>query len=187
MIERTFIMIKHDGVQRALVGEIIKRFEQKGLKIAAMKLVEPTEEMAEKQYRMTDEWVEKLAGKTRKAAKEKGKEIKETDKEIAERVKKWTKEYLLEGPVVAIVFEGYHAIEIGRRLVGHTEARQAEVGTIRGDFTVESYELADLKKRAIRNIIHASSSKEEAETEINIWFKKEEIHDYERKDWSVMH
>ncbi len=186
-MEKTIILVKHDGVQRGLVGEIIKRFEQRGLKIAGLKMVKPTAEIAEKQYRMTEAWVKKLAGNTRKAAKEKGIELKETDKEIAERVRGWLKKYLMEGPIVAICFEGFHAIEVGRKIVGHVEARQAENGTIRGDYTVESYEIADAKKRAIRNLVHASGNKEEAEAEVNLWFKPEELFEYKRKEWEVMH
>ncbi|MFH1399517.1 MAG: nucleoside-diphosphate kinase [Candidatus Woesearchaeota archaeon] len=186
-MERTVILVKHDGVQRGLVGEIIRRFEQKGLKIAAMKLVHPTKEHAKNQYRLTEAWIEKLAKNTRKAAKEKGLEIKETDRQIAERVQEWLIEYLCEGPIVAILLEGHHAIEIGRKIVGHAEARQAEIGTIRGDYSTESYELADLKERPIRNIVHASGNKDEADNEQKIWFTKTDIYEYKLHEWSVMH
>jgi nucleoside-diphosphate kinase len=187
MIERTLILVKHDGVQRGLVGEIIKRFEQRGLKIAGLKMVMPSEDLADKHYRMTPEWIEKLAKNTRAAADAKGKKMTETDYQIAERVKKWNMKYLTEGPVVAIVWEGYHAIEIGRKLVGHAEARQAAIGTIRGDYTVESYEMADNLERPLRNLVHASGNKEEADTEVRLWFSESEIHDWKRKDWEVMH
>lgn len=187
MIEKTIILVKHDGVQRGLVGEVIKRFEDKGLKLVGLKMLQPTEKMAEQQYRLTEAWIKKLAANTRKAAEEKGIKIKESDREIAERVKNWNKKYLTEGPIVAMCFEGYHAIEIGRKIVGHAEPRQAELGTIRGDFAVESYEMADALKRPLRNIVHASGNKEEAENEINIWFKKEEILEYKKKIWEVGH
>ena len=187
MIERTFVAIKHDGVQRALVGEIIKRFEQRGLKIAALKMVWVDREFAAQHYQMTDEWIETLAAKTKEVYKKKGIELKETDKEIASRVHNWLKDYLTEGPVVAMVLEGYHAIEMVRKIVGHTEARQAAPGTIRGDFSTESYQIADDKRRPIRNIIHASGNKEEAKHEIGLWFSVDEIHDYQRKDWEVIH
>lgn len=187
MMEKTVILVKHDGVQRGLVGEVIKRFEQKGLKIAALKMLQPAKEHAERQYRLTPEWTKNLAEKSRKATEEKGQKIKESDEELAKRVQSWLVDYLTEGPIVAIIFEGYHAIEIGRKLVGHTESRQADIGTIRGDFSVDSYALADMKKRSIRNIVHASSSKEEAENEIKLWFSNAEIYDYTRKDWQVMH
>ncbi len=187
MIDRTLILVKHDGVQRGLVGEIIKRFEQKGLKIAAMKLTLPTEDLADKHYVMTEEWIKKLATNTRKAAAEKGQDITETDEEIAARVKGWLKVYLTEGPIVAIVFEGYHAIEIGRKIVGPAEPRSAAIGTIRGDYTIESYEMADNLKRPLRNLVHASGSKEEANNEIPLWFSESEIYDYDKHAWKVMH
>ena len=187
MIERTFVAIKHDGVQRSLVGEIIKRFEQRGLKLSALKMVWVDKEFAAKQYPLTEEWIKNLAAKTRTTYEKRGEVLKESDQEIAERVHNWLKDYLTEGPVVAMVWEGYHAIDMVRKIVGHTEARQAIPGTIRGDFSVESYEIADSKQRPIRNLIHASGSKKEAENEIALWFKDKEIHDYDKKDWEVIH
>jgi len=186
-MERTVVIVKHDGIQRGLAGEIIKRFEQTGLKIAGIKMIQPTKEQAEQQYRLSEAWIKKLATNTRKAAQEKGIVITETDSQIAERVQKYLKDYLTEGPVIVMAFEGYHAIEIGRKIVGHAEARQAEIGTIRGDYSVDSYELADERQRAIRNIVHASGNKEEAENELKLWFKKEELFDYKRKDWAIIH
>ena len=186
-MERTLILIKHDGVQRGLTGEIIKRFEQKGLKIAGMKMVQPTKETADKHYVITPEWTKKLGENTRKSAEKKGIKVKETDEEIAKRIHSWNSEYLQEGPVIAIVFEGYHAIEIGRKLIGNTEARKAEIGTIRGDFSVDSYAVAEDKKRSVRNLIHASEDKTQSDNEINLWFKKEELYDYTKKEWEIMH
>ncbi|MFH1752366.1 MAG: nucleoside-diphosphate kinase [archaeon] len=187
MMEKTVILVKHDGVQRGLIGEIIKRFEQRSLKIIAMKLIHPTEELASNHYVMTPAWIEKLGENTRKAAKQKGVELKESNKEIAGKVHKWLKDYLIEGPIVAIAFEGYHAIEIGRKISGPAEPRGAPIGTIRGDFAVESYDLADNKQRPLRNLIHASGNKEEAENELKVWFKEEEFVSYEKKDWQVLH
>ncbi|MBS1267157.1 MAG: Nucleoside diphosphate kinase [Candidatus Woesearchaeota archaeon] len=186
-MEKTLILVKHDGVQRGLVGEVVKRFENKGLRIVAMKMVQPNKEIAEKQYRMTPQWIEKLGNNTRKAAEKKGIKMEESNEEIAKRVRDWLVGYLCEGPVVAMIFEGYHAIEIGRKIVGHAEARQAQIGTIRGDFTVDSYELADREKRPIRNIVHASGNKEEAETETKLWFKDDESFNYDLHRWNIMH
>ena len=187
LIEKTFIAVKHDGVQRGLVGEIIKRFEQKGLKLVAMKMVLPTEAMADKHYVLTPAFIAKLGENTRKAAAEKGVKLKETNEEIATRVKNWNIQYLTEGPVVAMIWEGFHAIEIGRKIVGPAESRGAPIGTIRGDFSVESYDLADKLQRPLRNLIHASGNKEEASNEIKLWFKKEEIFSWENSQWKVMH
>lgn len=186
-IERTLILIKHDGMQRGLVGEIVGRFERKGLKIAAMKMLHPTEELADKHYVMTEAWIKKLAGLTRKAADEKNEKIDMTDEEIAGRVKGWNMKYLTEGPIIAIVFEGYHAIEIGRKISGPAEPRSAPLGTVRGDFSVDSYDMADVLQRPTRNLMHASGNKEEADNEIPLWFSESEIFDYEKEDWKVMH
>jgi nucleoside-diphosphate kinase len=86
-----------------------------------------------------------------------------------------------------MVWEGIHAIEVGRKIVGTASAKNALPGTIRGDYTVDSYELADLKQRPVRNIVHASGTKAEAEREVHLWFSPQEIHDWTRKDWEVMH
>jgi len=187
MIERTFVAVKHDGIQRGLVGEIIKRFEQRGLKLAAIKMVQVDKDFAEKHYPLTEEWIKNTAAVTRKAYEKRGIKLKESDREICERINKWLKDYLTEGPVVAMVWEGYHAIEMCRKIVGTAESRSAPPGTIRGDYSVDSYELADQKKRPVRNLVHASGNAQEAEHEITLWFRPEEIHDYTRKDWEVMH
>jgi len=187
MMERTFIAVKHDGVLRGLVGEVIKRFEQKGLKIAGMKMIHADREKAGEHYKLTEAWIEKLGENTRKAYEKQGEKLDETNEEIAKRVQGWLIDYLTEGPIVAICFEGYHAIEIGRKIVGHAEARQAPPGTIRGDYTVESYQMADTLKRPLRNIMHASGNKEEADNEVSIWFTDDELFDYELPQWKIMH
>ena len=187
MIEKTVILVKHDGVQRGLVGEVIKRFEQKGLRLAGVKMIKPTRALAKKQYKLTPKWIKKLTTNTRKDAEKRGIKMRETDKQIAERVQSWLMDYLCEGPIVAMVFEGYHAIEIGRKIVGHAESRQAEIGSIRGDFSTESYAMADAKRRPLRNIVHASGNKEEVKNELKLWFSKKEIHDYDLHRWRIMH
>ncbi|MFH0701567.1 MAG: nucleoside-diphosphate kinase [Candidatus Woesearchaeota archaeon] len=187
MMERTLVLVKHDGVQRGLVGELIQRFEHRGLKIAGIKMVQPTTEMAQKHYVMTEAWIKKLATNTRAAAEKKGLKIAETDEQIARKVQGWNISYLVEGPVVAIVFEGYHALEVGRKIVGPACAKDAGVGTFRGDYTVESYDLADAGQRTIRSIVHASGNQEEADNEISLWFKKNELFDYELYLWRIMH
>lgn len=187
MLERTLVLVKHDGVQRGLVGELIQRFEKKGIKIAGIKMVHPTKELAMNHYVMTPAWIKKLATNTRNAAEKKGLKITETDEDIAGKVQGWNVSYLTEGPVVAIVFEGYHAIEVGRKIVGPANAKDADIGTFRGDYTVESYELADTNQRTIRSIVHASGNKEEAENEIPLWFKKNELFDYELQMWEIIH
>jgi len=186
MLERTLILVKPDGVQRGLVGEIIKRFEQKGLKIVAIKLVNPTEEQIGTHYAYDKEWLLSVGKKTKEVFAKKGITMDETELEIGERIRKWLIESL-QDPIIAIVFEGYHSIEIGRKLAGSTQPREALPGTIRGDFSVDSYALGDLKKRTIKNIIHASDSKETAKREIAVWFSDNEIINYEKHDWKVIH
>ncbi len=178
MIERTLILVKHDGVLKGLVGEVLKRFEQVGLKIAGLKMVKATDHIANNHYVVTEEWANALAEKTKKSYAEKGIAMKETPKQIAERVQKMNKTFLQEGPVIAMVFEGPHAVELGRKLVGSTEPRQALPGTIRGDFALDSYALSDKKGRSVRNIVHASGTKMEADREIGLWFTTQELHSY---------
>lgn len=120
MIERTLILVKHDGVYRSLIGEIIKRFENTGLKIIGMKMAWADQNLAKNHYQLTEEWIKSVGEKTRKAYKEKGLTLKESDGEIAQKIQDFNMKFLREGPVVAIVFEGPHAVEICRKIVGHT-------------------------------------------------------------------
>jgi len=187
MVERTLIITKPDSVQRGLVGEIIKRFEQRGFKIAGMKMVHADDELLGEHYADDPEWKKSVGDKTIAAAVKRGEELKETAEEIGEKVRRWNMEGLKMNPIVAIVFEGYHVVEIGRKLVGNTEPRQAIPGTIRGDYSVDSYPVADESKRVIRNLVHASGTVEEAEREIKVWFNDEELFNYEKKEWEIIH
>jgi nucleoside-diphosphate kinase len=187
LLERTFVAVKHDGVQRGLIGEIIKRFEQRGLRLAGIKMVHADRELAAKHYPMTDEWVKNTAAVTRKAWAAKGVELKESDEQICKRINSWLMGYLTEGPVVAMVWEGPHAIEIVRKIVGTASAKNSPPGTIRGDFSTDSYEIADKLQRPVKNLVHASGTKAEAENEVNLWFKKDEIFDYDLHEWRIMH
>ena len=176
MIERSLVLIKPDGISRSLIGEIISRFEKTGLKIIGVKMVNAGKELLGDHYIVSDKWAKSLFERAKKSAEEKGKKLKYNDyKTLAKVIQKNLVSYLQEGPIVAMVFEGLHAIEIIRKIVGHTEPRQALPGTIRGDFLLDSYEIADQDDRAIKNLIHASSDAEEAKREINLWFKKEEL------------
>jgi len=150
MMERTFVAIKPDGVQRGLIGKIIERFENAGLKIVGMKMVQIDESFAKKHYKA----------------------------HVEKPFYKGLEEFILEGPVVAIVIEGLHAIESVRKIVGPTEPKQAPPGTIRGDFAHHSYEWADQKGIAIKNLIHASGNEEDAKDEVALWFSIEELNDY---------
>ena len=154
MIEKTLVLIKPDGVKRGLIGELVKRFENRGLKIAGLKMAWIDEEFAKKHY------------------------TEDISKRRGEHVRNYLVKFLQESPVVAIVIEGINAIEIVRKIVGGTEPRAAQPGTIRGDFAHVSYSYADKKEMVVRNVVHASGNKEDAEYEISIWFKPEEIYSY---------
>jgi len=179
--ERTLVIIKPDGVQRSLIGEIIKRYEQVGLKLIAMKMVMPDEDMATKHYYEVggDEWIEEVGRKARAAYEKKGEESPyKTNKDNGWAVLKANAKYLSSGPVVAMIWQGAGAVELVRKITGATAPLLADVGTIRGDFTLDSYALADTDGRSVRNLIHASGEVSEAEQEIKIWFEDKEVLKY---------
>jgi len=155
-IQQTLVLVKPDGVARGLVGETIKRFEQRGLKIIALKLTKIDKNFALKHY-------------TEDLAKRRGAHIR-----------KMMADFLVSGPVVAMIVEGVDAIENVRKIVGATESKAALPGTIRGDFSHISFSHADERKIAVKNIIHASSDEKDAEYEKKLWFSIDEIHSYKR-------
>lgn len=177
--EKTLVIIKPDGVQRSLIGEIIKRFERIGLKLVALKMLIPSQELIEKHYTIDPEWLRKVGEKSIQSYQEKGIEPPSRDPEvIGKQVLGNLKRYMTSGPVVAMVWQGLHAVKIVRKLVGGTEPLSSDVGTIRGDFVLDSYQMADSSARAVRNLVHASGSLEEAEKEIALWFSPQEILSY---------
>ncbi|MEW5955773.1 MAG: nucleoside-diphosphate kinase [Candidatus Micrarchaeota archaeon] len=191
-MERTFVMIKPDGVQRGLVGECISRLERCGLKLLAVKTVKPTPEMVEKHYPASDEkWLRLMGDKTLSFYKEHGldvvKNFKSNDNlEIGRMILRYLCEYISSGPVVLTVWTGPHAIEQVRKIVGNTYPALAAPGTIRGDLSVDSTYQAATSNRCVRNLVHASGDKNEAENEIALWFKKSELMQYPRCDEKVM-
>ena len=183
MIDRTLILVKPDGVKRGLVGEILIRFEKAGLKVVGLKMVYVEREFALKHYPVTDEWYRKVGSNTLDDSKKYGisaKEVMGTEDpvEIGKKVHGWNVDFLTSGPIVAIVLEGVHAVEMGRKLVGTTVPNLANPGTIRGDFSTSSALSANVRNGAIPNLVHASGNKEEAKVEISLWFKPEELHSY---------
>lgn len=186
-VERTLILAKQDAIHRGLVGEIIRRFEQKGMKIVGIKLVVPTREMVEQHYADDDAMWTYTGEKTIETWKKKGKESTETALEIGKRIREWNVKSLVGHPVIAMCFEGFHAVEVGRKIAGHTEPRQAIPGTIRGDFSVESYDLADYLKRPLINLVHAAGAAHEAEREIKVWFNENEQFEYTKRDFELFH
>lgn len=177
--ERTFIAIKSEGIQRHLIGEIITRFEKRALKLVGMKMVVATTELVEKHYPDDDEWYISSGTKTLAGMKARGIKTDQTPKELAMITRRRLVDHFLDRPIICMVWEGAHAVQIGRKTVGATNPLDAVPGTIRGDYTVDSYQLADDADRVVRTIVHASGSVDEANTEIGIWFQPEEILDYD--------
>jgi len=177
--EKSLVLVKPDGVQRGLVGEAIRRYEQCGLKLVAIKMVIPTKEQALAHYSVDPQWALKTGTKSIESWKAKGLTPPTEDPiELAEGVRKQLVEFLSSGPVVAMVWQGMNAIGVIRKITGGTEPLTSVPGTIRGDYTIDSYSAADTDKRAVRNIIHASGAVDEAEKEMALWFKPEEILNY---------
>lgn len=152
MIQQTLVLVKPDGVARGIVGDIIKRFEQRGLKIVGLKLVKIDEDFSKEHY------------------------AAHVDKEFYNGLE----EFIISGPVVAMVVEGVDAIENVRKLVGATESKSAIPGTIRGDYSHVSYSHADERGISVKNVVHASGDAEDAKKEVALWFSIDEIHDYKR-------
>lgn len=190
-MEKTLVLIKPDGVKRGLVGEIIHRFERAGLKPVAMKMVWVDEKLVDKHYpNERDEFIRGMGQKTLDNYKDLGIDPMEhagtnDPHKIGLMINAWNKELLTSGPVVAMVLEGNHAITNTRRIVGPTLPSMASPGTIRGDLSLDSSALANEKKRAIKNLIHASGNEDEAKLEIDLWFDSSEIHTYKRADEDV--
>ncbi|KKU94226.1 MAG: Nucleoside diphosphate kinase [Candidatus Jorgensenbacteria bacterium GW2011_GWA1_48_13] len=177
--ERTLVIIKPDGVQRGLIGEIIRRYEQSGLKLVGLKMVVPTKDFIEKHYLINPEWRRITGEKTIESYRKNGKKPPSDDPiKVTEVILNNLKKYLSSGPVVAMVWQGMHAVGIVRKITGGTEPLTSDVGTIRGDLTIDSYEVSDVDGRAVRNLIHASGTPEEAEAEIPLWFSEKELLNY---------
>ena len=191
--EQTVVLVKPDGVQRGLIGEILTRFERMGLKIVALKLVSVPKEMAQKHYpESRTALLEGIGKKTLDTYAKYGRDPKEElgtmdPLELGRMVNRWNIDLITSGPVVAILLEGLHAVDNVRMAVGNTLPTFAQPGTIRGDYSVDSPALANAKKRAVRNLVHASGNAEEAKDETELCSHKADIHDtYARSDEQVM-
>ncbi len=189
--ERTLIFVKPDGVQRGLVGEVLRRFERAGLRIVGLKMVQPGPDFLEKHYPNTEDFLRTVGGKTREAFAAAGLDVKQQTGSddpltIGRAVRGWLIDYISSGPVAAFVLEGIQAVGTARKIVGDTLPFRAAPGTIRGDFSVDSPTVANLQRRPVRNLIHASGTVEEAEFEINLWFRAEELFDYRRVDETLI-
>lgn len=185
--ERTFVILKPDTVQRALMGEVIKRFERTGLKFTAMKMFVPTREQLMTHYNKDEAWFLKKGNRIIEDLKAQGlpveKDALSYGREIIETIVK----YMTAAPVVAMILEGNQAVGVVTKLVGTTEPSTSDVGTIRGDYTVDSYAHSSFENRAVRNLIHCSESPEEAEREIGIWFPPSEVMNYVTAQERIMY
>ena len=177
--ERSFIIIKPDGVQRGLMGEIISRIERSGLKFTGIKLIKATADQCWTHYNKDDAWFQAKGEKIVKQREEAGMSVDKPAIEYGRDIIGQLVTFMTCSPVVAMVVEGNAAVGIVTKLVGGTEPLTSDVGTIRGDLTLDSYDLAGLDGRAVRNLIHCSDKPEEAEREIKIWFKEEELLNYQ--------
>ena len=189
--EKTVLIVKPDGVKRGLIGEIISRIERRGLKIIALEMFQPTRGQMDDHYPKDQAWVERLGQKTLKSYSEYGfdaeKELGTKEAaEIGKMVRGWLLDYMTSSPLVKMIIKGVHAVAMVRKIAGSTMPAAAEMGTIRGDFSVDDATAANRDKRAIHNIVHASETSEEAEHEIEHWFSPEEIHDYKRAEEDIM-
>jgi len=150
MMEKTLVLIKPDGVERGLIGEIISRFEKVGFKVVGMKMFQVNKDFSKQHY----------------------------SAHVGKGFYQSVEDFITSGPVVAMVLEGLHVVETVRKMVGATEPKSAAPGTIRADYAHHSYEYADKKGIAIKNLIHASGTSEEAEQEVKLWFSPQELHEY---------
>lgn len=185
--EKTFVIIKPDGVQRSLIGEIIKRFERTGLKLVAMKLFVADEKRLWEHYNKDDAWYLAKGEKTLVNRKAAGLPTDKAAIEYGKDIVRALVKFMSCGPVVAMVWEGNEAVNIVKKIVGDTQPLTSDVGTIRGDYTVDSYELSNVNERAVRNLAHCSDQPAEAEREIAIWFKPEEILKYRQVQEQVLY
>lgn len=183
--EKTFILIKPDGVRKGLIGEVLKRFEQRDLKIVALEMFQPTLQMIDDHYPKDPAWIERLGHKTlttyEKYAIDPKKELGSDDpKVLGKMVREWLLDYMTSAPLVRMVVQGVHAVDVVRKIAGPTLPYMADMGTIRGDFSIDSPAIANSEKRAVANILHCSETPQEAEHEIKHWFSKAVIHTYKR-------
>jgi nucleoside-diphosphate kinase len=180
MMEKSLVLIKPDGVQRGLVGEIIGRFERAGLKMTAIKMVHASHEDVDKHYALTEEWMMGVYTKAKAKYDALGEKFPFNDHlSYGKSIKDGLVNFLRSAPVIAMVWEGESAVALIRKLVGATEPAASAPGTIRGDLAHDSYALSNGQNRPIRNLVHASGNVKEAEYEIPIWFTDVELHKYE--------
>ena len=176
--ERTFVIIKPDGVQRSLIGEIISRFERTGLKLVALKFSVLDSDRIWKHYNKDDAWFVKKGTKIIEDRQAAGLAVEKEALEYGKDIIRALEKFMTSGPVVTMVWEGNQAVSVVKKIVGETEPSTSDVGTIRGDFTIDSYAISAVDDRAVRNLIHCSDEPANAEIEIDLWIKSEELITY---------
>lgn len=185
--EKTLVLIKPDAVKRGLIGEILNRFEKRGLKVIGLKMVHGNKKDFDRHYPKNKEWIANLGKRTVEIYKKYNYSLKKdfgTDEpfKIGKIFRNWLIDFMASGPVVKVLIEGVHAIDVVRKIVGDTQPHFALTGTIRGDFSADSAGAANKSKRAVHNLVHASGDKDEARNEIMLWFEPDSIYDYKRVD-----
>ena len=183
--EKTFVLIKPDGTRKGLIGEIIKRFEQRDLKVVALEMFQPTKEDIDNHYPKDESWIKRLGEKTlstyEKYNLDPMSDFGSNDPlTLGKEVRKWVIDYMVSAPLVKIIIQGVHAVDMVRKISGPTLPYQADMGTIRGDFSNDSPIIANAEKRAVANLLHASETPEEAKHEITHWFGDKISYDYKR-------
>jgi nucleoside-diphosphate kinase len=191
--QKTFVMIKPDGVKRGLTGEIISRIERAGLKIVSLKMIVASQEQIKKHYPIEDQsWIERVGNKGLSTFENLGEDAvnhigTNIASEIGQKVVEGIVQYMTSGPVICMIVEGIQAIPMMRKMVGSTLPINADVGTIRGDYSVDSADVALIEGRSVHNLIHASEVKEEADNEISIWFEPNEVYSYQLGNGNIMY
>jgi nucleoside-diphosphate kinase len=175
MHERTLVIVKPDAYERGLTGVILARLEQRGLRVEAMRVSRNEKQIVDNHYPRSEEWLGIVGGKTLADYGSQGLSPKDTlgtedAVEIGRMVRAWLTEFLLSAPVVPMMLSGNRAIETVRKIVGNTLPVLAAPGTIRGDYSSDSPDLANAERRPVQNLIHASGDPEEAAREIALWF-----------------
>ena len=182
------MIIKPDGIQRSLIGEIIRRYERTGLKLVGLKILIPTPEMIENHYSVDPDWKRTVGMKAIEAYRKKG-EMPPTEDpmQASAKIISVLKKYMSAGPVIAMVWQGMNAVGVVRKVTGSTEPLVSDVGTIRGDLTIDSYQIADADTRAVRNLVHTSGTVEDAAKEVGLWFKEEELLNYKLAHEAILY
>lgn len=185
--ERSFVIIKPDGIQRGLVGEILARFERTGLKLVSLKMTVLDSDRIWKHYDKDDEWFLKKGTRIAEDRAAAGLSAEKDPIEYGKDIIRALDKYMTSGPVVIMVWEGNSAVAVVTKIVGETAPASADVGTIRGDLTIDSYDIAAIDDRAVRNLIHCSDTPENAEKEIALWMSEDEVLKYRLLNEAILY